>query len=436
MEDMLALDHAFDKIYHSFNRFGRTLGSDEERHPEYTRVLLDSLGGPDGVPFNVMVTGSKGKGSTAYFIARLLATKSPTVGLFTSPHLVDSLERIRVNGSVISQLHFMQAFKAVEPALDRLHDILPPGRYIGPVGVFAVLAAWYFHRRGAQWGVYETGRGARFDDVAQVQHQASVITAILPEHLKELGPDVEKIAWHKAGVVSSQTKTLVLGSDNKAMEKAVDRQIEVLGADPHIVRAHASVGIRDLRIDAGGSRFTLELADGRRWVDLRIPMLGRVVENLRTAIATVEAVAGKLNEGQVRNVLAGARWPGRGEIISQRPWVLLDAAIRPESLGPLLAELPPFDCAVLSIPDDKDRSGVAALVKSHSRRLILTTCSNPRLSYRLDRVPPTEGVSVVPAVNDALDEALNTFSPESRVLLCGTISFVADVYRYLGRQVD
>lgn len=429
------LDTAFQKIYQSFNREGRKISSDEERHPEYTRQLLERLGNPDAAVRNILVTGSKGKGSTAYFAAQLIRRPGQTVGLFTSPHLLDSFERIRVNGQMIDEDVFVRAFDALEPHLGNVLSDLPDGHYIGPVGIFAVLAALYFRSRGVDWAIYETGRGALFDDVGQIQHGASAITRVLPEHLNELGPTVEKIAWHKAGVISRDTRVVVLGMSDPVLEEAVAHRTDSLGIAPEIVRVMDAVRVENEAISAWGTRFDLAFSDGRRWAGLDLPMIGPFAGNLATAVTLVERLAGKLDESDVREMMPALRWSGRGEVLSRSPYIVLDAAVRPESILDLLENLPPFDEAVLSIPDNKDRQGLTALLSQHIKRITLTTCSNPRLSYHLENQPPRTGVSVTANVEEALAAALHRTSPESRMLLLGTLSFVADVYRFFGRSV-
>ncbi len=430
------LNAAFEMIYRSFNQYGHQIASDEERHPEYTTQLLRALGRPDQALRNVMVTGSKGKGSTALLIARLLRARGSSTGLFTSPHLLDSLERIRVNGLMISETEFVKVFSHIEPVLRRLlEDQLPVGQYLGPVGIFAVMAAWFYRASGAEWAVYETGRGALYDDVACISHPYAVITTVLPEHVRELGPTLAKIAWHKAGVISPDTRVVVLGSRESVLQQAVDARCRQLGIKPQLLWADQRVKIDARRINDHGTQFDMRFHDGRFWQDMTMRQLGPIADNLALAVAVVEEVAGPLSESQVREAASSARWPGRGEVLSQSPFLLLDAGVRPESLNPWLKALPVFDRVLLSVPDGKDRGGMVNLAQQHGKEIILTACSNPRLRYQFDRAARQTKVTVISDVRRALDMTLSDLPPDARVFLCGTISFVADVYRYLGRSV-
>lgn len=428
------LDQAFNLIYRSFSQHGRHIVNDQDRHPEHTANLLDSLGRPDRNAANILVTGSKGKGSTALYTAALWETLARPVGLFTSPHLLDTLERIRVNRTMISEPAFERVFDRLVPDLTRILEQLPPGQYVGPVGIFAALAAWHFHEQKVAGAVYETGRGARFDDVARVFHPTAVITTILPEHLRELGGSLETVAWHKAGAICPETTLVVLGSDSELLRRAVDTRVHELGTDPVIQVAPHYVELDETGIDDQGAAFTLTFRDGRRWADCRIPAIGAVVNNVATAVTAVELALGRvLSEAATRPVLASLAWPGRGEVLKRRPFTLLDAGVRPESIRGLLIQSGPFDRILLSIPDGKDQMGMAHEALRYAREVYVTGCSNPRLTYHFDTLLNRERITVIPDVGEALAAIHEGIDADTRLFLCGTISFVADVYRYFGR---
>jgi dihydrofolate synthase/folylpolyglutamate synthase len=430
-----SLDHAFDLIYRTFSQYGKMAATDRDRHPEHAEELLERLGRPDGRVPNIVVTGSKGKGSTALYIAALWETFEGPVGLFTSPHLLDTMERIRVNRTMISEQEFAALFDEMAPHLRKSIDGLPSDHYIGPVGIFAAMAALCFQKRQVQGAVYETGRGARFDDVARVLHQTAVVTTILPEHLRELGPSLEAIAWHKAGVLSRDTELVVLGDDSPLLHRAVAERASELGIHPLVRWAGDHVQLHNLNIDDSGSTFDLEFKDGRRWHRVHLPSVGASVRNLPAAIATVELALGiQLAETPSRSVLAALVWPGRGEIIGREPFTVLDAGVRPESIRGLLKALGPFDRILLSIPDNKDRNGMVSEALNHGSQVYMTGCSNPRLSYHFDTLPHSKRITSIPEVPAALAAIRRDAGPESRLFFCGTISFIADVYREDGRR--
>lgn len=429
------LNEAFNMIYQSYNRYGRSLLSDGERHPEHTGELLRRLQRPDTFTKNIVVTGSKGKGSTAYFIARLLQRVVPRVGLCTSPHLLDGLERIRIDGAMISEAGFVEVFHQIRKPLQDILAKLPSGQYVGPVGIFAAMAAEYYRSQDCTYGVFETGRGALFDDVTRIHHRYAVITSLLLEHVDELGPSLQDIAWHKAGVITPETQLVVLGEDRPELMGAVRERIRTLGTSPQVMIASQYGWAHEAELGSDGVRFGLQWASGRQLNGLSIANLGRIKDNFSLAVCVVEQLIGPLPDRVIIEALTESRWPGRGEIISQAPFILLDAGVRPESVSEMLTHLPRFDHAVLSIPDGKDRTGMMRLVSLHTQALVMAGCTNSRLFYQLDSAELPSNGSIIEDVNEALDMVMGSAGTYSRIFLCGTISFVADVYRWLGRQV-
>lgn len=151
-----------DMIYSSYlraiNNITQTL-DEEVRKPELTRVLLDAVGSPDRNQKYILVTGSKGKGSTSRFISSLLSHLGYKVGLFTSPHLVDFNERIRVNGQAIATEDFVRLGNVIRGGFHQIEEQLAADEYQGPVGVALAIAALYFKEKGTDINVIECGRG-------------------------------------------------------------------------------------------------------------------------------------------------------------------------------------------------------------------------------------------------------------------------------------
>jgi folylpolyglutamate synthase/dihydropteroate synthase len=216
---------------------------------------------------------------------------------------------------------------------------------------------------------------------------------------------------------------------------AVQERLAHLGIAPTVLVVPDQVRLVDVHMDLNGTTFGLDFADGRRWRELRIPAVGALVHNLATAITAVESLTDALSESQVREIAATLSWPGRGQVLSSEPFVLLDAGVRPESVADLLTHLGPFHWVILSVPDGKDRIGMVEMALNYAERIVLTGCSNRRLAYHFENDPPFPRTHVISDVKDALSEVLRRGQPGERILLCGTISFVADVYRHYGLTV-
>lgn len=441
-EDLSAL---FDRVYASLVRAGDSPSGpdDVHRHPEYTGWLLAALGRPDKRLRAVVVTGSKGKGSTSYYLSRILRAHGVRVGLYTGPHLLDSRERFRVDDAPVPPAALWRAWDRVRPPLERLVESLPPGRYVSPVGIMAVLAAEAFAAEGVEVGIFETGRGARVDDVNRLHHELGCITRLLPEHRRELGPGLARIAWHKAGVLQPETRALFLADPHPLLQAAVRARAVELGTSPDVRLTLREAVAEKVVPTPAGVRFCLSFPPGsplreavgqEGWGDMFLPSLGAVAHSAAVAVVLAGHILPRLEEARVRDALAGARWPGRGEVLSLRPHVVLDAAIRREPASALLAQLPPPGVCVLSIPQGKDLEGVAAAAEARCARILYTGCSNPRLAYDYRGFPRRPQDRVVPEVIAALEEAYRLAREEDTVVLLGTLSFVGDVYRWLGRS--
>jgi len=151
----------------------------------------------------VLITGSKGKGSTSVLIARLMQAAGRRTGLFTGPHLVDFCERIRINWEKIPEPEFVRLVETVRPHVEKINATMPLGHYMGPVGTVLAVALLWYREQGTEFNVLECGRGALADDVNVMANRWSVLTPIMLEHPDFLGPTLLDIAANKMAVLKS-----------------------------------------------------------------------------------------------------------------------------------------------------------------------------------------------------------------------------------------
>jgi dihydrofolate synthase/folylpolyglutamate synthase len=392
---------------------------------------LDALGRPDLAFPVLMVTGSKGKGSTAFYLARILEAHGLDVGFFSSPHLLDHRERIRKNRRAIPAPALLETLRRLAPALASIRERLPPDQYVGPVGILAAAAALWFADEGVDVAVFETGRGARFDDVARVRHEGAVLGPVFLEHRAELGNTLADVAWHKAGVIRPETMWAV-AADQAVLLRAARRQ-----AAGRPVWADSRWPLAELSFDVGGV--------GGVWLDERgephrvqLPTLARWgIDNARRALIAARQWLGPRFDWPVASQsLADARMPGRAELLPTRPPVLLDGTIRRESAAALVEAarraglLPSRAVAVVGVPADKDWQGVAAAVAPWAS-LIFARATNARLAWPPE---PERAFPFALGVDHFVTawEHIRRMRPQpDLVLALGTQSFVADVVALL-----
>lgn len=416
-------------------------GPDEQtRHPELTARLLAALGDPQrGLPC-LLVAGSKGKGSTAAFAARLLAADGARVGLFSSPHLLDVRERIRVDGRAIPPAAFVQAVERLRAVADPLARELPDGVYLSPVGLLLCVALLHFREQNVEVAVIEAGRGARFDDTRLVEHPVAAITPLLREHTRELGRTLRRIAWHKAGaippggvVVSAPQRPAALAV-LQAEAAARGARLLLVGRDVTLARRRdGSVEVTTPRRCCAGLRPGLRGA--HQAVNLAVALAA--AEALRPSLATLTLTA-------LQEAAASVRWPGRCEVLQERPLVLVDGAINAATARAFLAAAGPLSrppiVAIVGVPADKDYAGVLRVLGPRVERLVVTRAANPHLRFPDDAVAVaarwTRQAAERPDLGSAVRAALAEIGREGTLWIVGTQSLVADALRLWGRSLE
>lgn len=210
------MDEAISFVYRSLLKAKpyQTFENDAvTRAPYLTRELLTRLNVMPEKEKVLLVTGSKGKGSTSRMISSILQNHGLKVGLFTSPHLVHYNERIRVNGKAISDERFLQYMNENRDVIDLVEGMIQqPMHYLGPTGIFLSIALKHFREEGTDINIIEIGRGGMFDDTNILPNKWAVITRIMEEHIGFLGETLEDIAKHKLGIMKDCTDTVIIGN--------------------------------------------------------------------------------------------------------------------------------------------------------------------------------------------------------------------------------
>jgi len=350
-----------------------------------TARLLDALGDPhEGVEF-VQVAGSNGKGSTARLLESVLRETDRTVGLFTSPHLEDVRERVRVDGRKVTR---EAVCEFVEASRSHVRERAADGESPTFFEAMTALACWYFGERDVDVAVLEVGIGGRYDATSVVDPAASAVTSVTLEHTGVLGETIAEIATDKAHVAPADAP-LVTGATGEALDAVREQAGDVVtvgtgpdsGADDDATGDDASGDdatgddatgdgrVPDVRVSYGGrtnhaeAAVSVETADGGL-LDARIPLLGEY-QAVNAGIATTLArqVADVDDETLARG-LRSAHWPGRFEVVSREPLAVLDGAHNPGACEGLAATLSTFEYddlhLVVGAMHDKDHRGMAA----------------------------------------------------------------------------
>ena len=272
----------------------------------------------------VVVTGSKGKGSVANMLSQILQTKYK-IGLMTSPHIVDFCERFQVNSRKISNEDFIKQISIIQNEIEAIDEALPKNVCISPMGIQTYLALNYFKSCNTEFNVFECGKGAKFDDVNNVLHDYAVINNIFLEHTREPGKTLEDIAKDKSHVITGEQKCVYTAEQTPEVLTIIQNRAHNLNVPLKIYGKDFYAN--NIQYTKDGMLFDI-IINGQTYPDILIPLLGEhQAKNCALAFALCKDIIGKFDLVKVRENLSYINWPGRIEIISKKPFILLDACI-------------------------------------------------------------------------------------------------------------
>jgi dihydrofolate synthase/folylpolyglutamate synthase len=392
---------------------------------ETMTALMDRLDHPHTRYRTLHIAGTNGKGSTAAMAAAILQAAGYRVGLYTSPHLVEFRERIRVDGTMISQSDVARVTEMVRQAGN---GHLEPTFFESTTA----MAFQYFSDVQVDIAVLEVGLGGRFDATNVAQPRACAITTIAMDHEEYLGSTLSAIAFEKAGIIKANVP-VVLGrieaeAEHVILQVAHDRAATVLRLG------------KEFRADGTSERFSY-VSRRTSCSGLSCALSGaHQLDNAACAIQLVETVDDvDVNEQAIREGLAAVHWEGRLETVEQYPTVLLDGAHNPAGAAALALYLRSFRQArpdshvilVLGMMRDKDHKGFIEALNGMVEHVVLTQADLPRSAtvHELQRV--LHGMlpvsSMAPVPGDALALAKGLAGPEDLICVTGSLMLVGEV---------
>ena len=408
-----------------------------------TRRLVELLGDPQKIYRIIHVTGTNGKTSTTRFIERLLREHGLRTGRFTSPHLVKLNERLSIDGEPVSDEALVAAWEDIAPIVEIVDaELATAGE--GPLTFFEVLAVLgfaVFADAPVDVLVLEVGMGGEWDSTNVADGDVAVFAPISLDHMDRLGNTIEEIAHTKAGIIKSGA--FVVSSAQPAEALAVLKDKASATADA-FKSYGADFEVLESTPDILGQKVSIRTLAGE-YADLNLPVHGYYqAENAALAIAAVEAFLGggeqRIMDDVVRAAFADFSSPGRLQVVSREPLVILDAAHNPGGAESLVQALKtnfgsPYVIAVISILADKDARGLLEALDSSVVEVIITQSSSARaipadkLAELAREVFGDDRVKVQANPQWALAEATLALpeGQKSAILVTGSITLVGEV---------
>lgn len=387
------------------------------------RDFLLRIGSPHEKLKNpILIAGTKGKGSTAAFVASCLNTAGYSTGLFTSPHLVSPRERIKVNGVPISRREFAELVTLLKPFIKRDKQSFRT--------VFEILTSMafiYFLQKGTDVAVLEVGMGGRLDATNVVEPVLSIITSISLDHTEILGSSLRDIAFEKSGIIrpfGSAVSAPQPDEVREVLQNVCDRLHSGLyfsNAKPKVV----SYSLQGQEFEYGKESFF-------------IPLLGE--HQIENGILSIDAIRTLNLHGfhvDLEHLKIGLRkteWPGRMQILRSHPLVLVDGAHNDESANALKEAVKKYLSydrlvLILGISRNKDQEAIIRPLSGIADFIIFTRANLPRAQSPEELLRMYDGeapASVEPNIKCALKKAFSIVGRNDLVLITGSLYLVGE----------
>ncbi len=418
----LALDYLYSYIDYSLRQASEIARA--EFNLERMFALLNLLGNPHQDYPIIHVAGTKGKGSTSALCAAVLTAAGYKTGLYTSPHLLDYVERIQIDGEPISHQMLVDLVEEIKPFVAQVEKLTT-------FEITTALAFLAFAKQGCTAAVFEVGLGGRLDATNVVTPRVSVITSLSMDHMTVLGDSLAKIAGEKAGIIKESVPVVSAPQKEEALEVILrvansrNTEVTLVGKDVTCEPVHHSLAGQTFRLHENVERLALN-------VDL--PLLGaHQLVNAATAYAALKVSGLEIPAEAIQRGFAQVKWPARFEVVRREPPVIFDSAHNDDSFARLRETLETYFPGrmvylIFGASEDKNIPGMFREMQPKIRRLIVTRADHPRALEpgKIQGLADQAGVQseAVTPVEAALARALELSEKDGSIVLSAGSMFV------------
>lgn len=421
---------AVQYLYENLPMFQRVGATAFNKDLTNTIKLCALLGNPQTRFKAIHVAGTNGKGSTSHMLASVLQAAGYKTGLYTSPHLKEFTERIKVNGEEVEQAYVVDFVNRIHLAVA---DIKPSF-----FEITVAMAFDYFAKAKVDIAVIEVGLGGRLDSTNVITPEVSVITNIGWDHKDLLGDTLEKIAFEKAGIIKHHVPVVISERQKEVEEVFIQKAQE---QQSHIVFAADNYSAIQ-SVNAASIAYTVYKKSDIYIRTLKLPLLGIYQQkNLPGVLQTVDVINNlgfKINiesliEG-LENVTSNTGLKGRWQKLNDKPLTICDTGHNIDGMREIVAQLNQLDVAqkhiVFGVVKDKDVSDILNVLPKDAY-YYFCQAKIPRAmdAHSLAQIAATMGLQgeIIPDVNQAIDQALSKAAQEDLVFIGGSTFVVAEI---------
>lgn len=421
-----------DYLFNALPMFSRIGAAAFKKDLTNTIALCEALGNPQHQFKSIHIAGTNGKGSTSHMLAAILQTAGYKTGLYTSPHLKDFRERIKVDGRMCEESFVVDFTEKIQPLIAEIQPSF--------FEITVAMAFYYFAQQKVDVAVIEVGLGGRLDSTNIITPEVSVITNISWDHMNMLGDTLEKIAGEKAGIIKPGIP-VVIGEtlpetlpvfEATAKEKGAPMLLshhEFYPTDWQYTHHHLAVNIATKRTDER-TTYTLDLPGVYQ------------VKNLPAVLSTIHLLQQKGWNISQEHVLKGLFYTkkltglhGRWELIAQDPAIILDVCHNEDGIRQMMAQLELATYRelhlIIGMVKDKEITKILSLLPK-TAKYYFTKAQIPRALPEADLAALASEVAglqgqTFPNVQDALAHAKQHAHKDDLVLVCGSVFLVGEV---------
>ena len=403
------------------------------------RALLEELDNPHiGLKY-LHVAGTNGKGSTSNFLYNILKMGGYKVGLYTSPHLERYNERIKINGVEISDEDFIRLSKKVFCAEENIKTNFETLTFFEFITAIAFL---YFKKEKSDYVILEVGMGGLSDSTNVILEEdklASIITPISMDHTQFLGKNIEEIAYQKAGIIK---KNVPVFSSNK--EKIVKDIIEKVSKENNSeVFTLEDVEISSININDSFTEYNMRFYNDNL-EKIKVNLIGYYqMYNSALSIMTILKLRdmGKMDisNENIKKGIENTFWPGRMEIVREKPKMLLDGAHNLDGIRNLTKNISLFKYnklyIIAAILEDKEHKEMLKELSKYADEIVLVGIHTKRktdpLILESEIIKSNIVVSIIEDLEDAIKNVIQKTSDNDFIIVTGSLYLISEIKEIL-----
>ncbi|PTY81311.1 bifunctional folylpolyglutamate synthase/dihydrofolate synthase [Heyndrickxia sporothermodurans] len=390
--------------------------------------MMKKLGSPEKKLKVIHIGGTNGKGSTVTYLRSILNEAGYRVGTFTSPYIETFNERISVNGQPITDEEIIQLVNSIQPFVEEIETTNLGS--LTEFEVITVMAIYYFaYMNPMDMTIFEVGLGGRLDSTNILQPILSIITNIGMDHVNILGHAVAEIAFEKAGIIKNEIPVITGAKQKEALEVIKNKSKDM---NAKLFISKDDFKVENIRTLHRGEQFTFSYSNGQ-YQNLVINMLGKhQIENAILAIGA--AIFLHIDEPMIREGLKKAFWPGRMEVLSEHPFVIVDGAHNPEGINSLINTLQehfPYKKKkmIFAALSDKELTNMIQPLAKLDAEVYFTEFDFPRAAsaeqlFSLHLLPQAK---VNKNWKKLLEEMFNALEENEMLIISGSLYFISNV---------